>query len=87
MRTRILVGLGPLCVALLLCGWQSHASQAGIVVAWGRHVLRAVSPGTRFTAVAAGSVLTAREKRFVTQRIMCSPGLVLSASQDEGQEP
>ena len=86
MKTRVLIGSGTLWPGLLLGGWQAQASQAGTVVAWGSQVLHAVSPGTRFSAVAAGSVLTARKKRFVTQRTMCSPGLVLSASQDEGQE-
>jgi hypothetical protein len=86
MRTRILIGPGTLCPALLLGGWQAHASQTGTVVAWGSRVLPAVSPGTRFTALAVGSLLTAGRKRFVSQETMCSPGLVLAASQDEGQE-
>jgi len=86
VRTRILVMLGLLCPVLLLCGWQAHASQTGTDVAWGGQVLPAVSPGTRFMAVAAGSILTARRERFATRETMCSPGLLLAASQDEGQE-
>jgi len=78
--------LGLLCPVLLLCGWQAHASQTGTDVAWGGQVLPAVSPGTRFMAVAAGSILTARRERFATRETMCSPGLLLAASQDEGQE-
>jgi hypothetical protein len=49
-------------------------------------VLHAVSPGTPFLAVAAGYVMTARRERFVTLETMCSPGLLLAASQDEGEE-
>lgn len=86
MRTRILIGSGTVWLAVLLGGWQAHASQTGTVVAWGSQMLHAVSPGTWFTAIAVGSLLTAGRKRFVAQRTMCSPGLVLSASQDEGQE-
>jgi hypothetical protein len=48
-------------------------------------VLHAFSSGTRFMAVSAGAVLTARKKRFVTLVTMRSPGLLLAASQHEGQ--
>lgn len=86
MRTRILIGSGTLWPALRLGGCQAHASQTGTVVAWGDQVLPAVSLGTRFMALAVGSLLSAERKRFVSQQTMCSPGLFLAASQDKGQE-
>jgi hypothetical protein len=86
MRPRIMTGSGTLRPALLLGGWQANASQTGTVVAWGSQVLPAVSPGTRFTALAADSLLTDRRRRFGNQETICSPGLPLAASQDGGQE-
>ncbi len=56
MRTKVLIGSGTPWSALLLGGWQAHAWQPGTVVAWGSQLLHAVSPGTRFMAVAAGGV-------------------------------
>jgi hypothetical protein len=86
MRTRILLGPGRLWLALRHVGWQAHGSQTGTVVALGEQVLPAVSLGSRFTALAVGSLFTARRKRFVSQQTSCSPRLLLAASQDEGQE-
>ena len=79
-----MTGAGTLRPALLLGGWQTSSSQTGTVIAWDCQMLHDVSPGTRFTALAAGSLFTARRKRFVSQKTMCSPGLLLAASQDEG---
>ena len=86
MRTRILIGRGRLWPALRLGGRQAHPSQAGTVVGWGSQVLPAVSPRTRFMALAVGSLLAARRRRCISQNTMCSPGLLLAAIQDEGQE-
>ena len=86
MRTRILLGPGTLWPVLWHGGWQAHASQTGTVVAWGEQVLPAVSLGSRFTALAVGSLFSAARKRFVSQQTMYSPGLFLAASQDQGQE-